>query len=111
MFFLRQYIRALLVEAEADVCPSAVDQNPDPDKDDDKEEGPPENLLVEPDIISDEKSKKEASAVAAGGMPSGALRGSTTPLGSDPTFPSKKKKKKKEAVPSGGASWYLPKKR
>ena len=104
MKFLRQYIRAILSEE--------VDQNPDPDGDDKKDQ-PPEDLLIEPDIPSEdeESQKKEASAVGAGGAPSGALRGSTSPMGTDSTYPSKKKKKKKAAVPSGGSNWYLPKKR
>lgn len=103
MRFLRQFIRAVLVEE--------VDQNPDPDGDDKKEQ-PPEDLLIEPDMPSEnEDDQKEASAVASGGAPSGALRGTTSPLGTDSTYPSKKIKKKKKVAPSPGSDWYVPKKK
>jgi hypothetical protein len=113
---LREFIRSVLVEAEecpastATACPAEVDQNPDPEKDD---KDPTENLLTEPDIPSeDEDEQKEASAVGAAGAPSGVIRGSTSPLGTDSTYPRKKKKKKKEmTAPGGGSAWYLPKKR
>ena len=86
-----------------------VDQIDDPE---DKKEQPPENLLIEPDMPSDdeEQKQKEASAVGAAGAPSGKLAGSTSPLGRDSSYPAKKKKKKKAAAPSGGLNWYLPKK-
>jgi hypothetical protein len=116
---LREFIRSILVEAEAEACPAStdtacpaeIDQNPDPEKDD---KDPPENLLTEPDIpTEDEDEQKEASVVGAAGAPSGMIRGSTSPLGTDPTYPTKKKKKKKGTTLShgDGAAWYLPKKR
>tara|TARA_A100000164_G_C21658877_1_gene653941 strand:- start:127 stop:429 length:303 start_codon:yes stop_codon:yes gene_type:complete len=100
MKFLRKYIRAVLLEE--------VDQIDDPE---DKKEQPPENLLIEPDMPNEEEDQKEASAIGAAGAPSGKLAGSTAPLGRDATYPAKKRKKKRKAsAPSGGASWYLPKK-
>ena len=103
MRMLREFIRTILKEE--------VDQNPDPENGDKKD--PPEDLLIEPDMHSeDEESQKEASAVAAGGAPSGKIRGSTSPLGADATYPSKKKKKNGKSLARGGDSnWYLPKKR
>lgn len=103
MRFLRKYIRAILLEE--------VDQNPDPDGDDKKKQ-PPEDLLIEPDMPEEkEKDQKEASAVSAGSAPSGAIRGSTSPLGTDSTYPSKKRRKKQKPSPSGGSDWYLPTKK
>ena len=90
MKFLRKYIRAVLLEE--------VDQNPDPDGDDKKDQ-PPENLLIEPDLPEEsEEDRKEVSTVAAAGAPSGDLRGSTSPLGRKAPYPKKKKKKKHPAA-------------
>jgi hypothetical protein len=86
---LRKYIRHIILE--------------DADDSDDKD-GPPDDLLTEPDFIEDpdeegEDIRKEISAISTGGgamTSTNAIGGATTPMGTGPTYPSKKKKKKRK---------------
>tara|TARA_B100001123_G_C15342846_1_gene1035746 strand:+ start:4982 stop:5386 length:405 start_codon:yes stop_codon:yes gene_type:complete len=74
-----------------------------------EDNGDKENLLTEPDEIEDGDSQEEVNAISTGGAAmasSGAIRGVTTPLGTDSTYPSKKKKKKKKASKKGDSNWY-----
>jgi hypothetical protein len=57
-----------------------------------------EELLTEPDDVSDRDEENEVSAV-------GAIAGVTTPLGTGPTYPADRKKDKK-TLPKG---WQKPK--
>ena len=94
MSLLRKYIRYIILETKSD------------------DDGPPDDLLTEPDIIEDPDEegedirkahsytvRSEISAISGGGggmVSTNAIGGVTTPLGTGPTYPSKKKKKKRK---------------
>lgn len=64
-----------------------------------------DSLLTEPDLPANEDDEKvEASAVGAAGgtAPSGAIRGSTAPIGKGPAHPKKSKKSKDKKNQSVG---------
>ncbi len=101
MRLLRQYIRAILIEAAHN-----RDDKPDPEG----KKSPDEDLLTEPDSSRDrEEAADEVNAIGIGGgapVSTGNIAGVTTPLGTGPTYPAKRKKKKKKKAPGGGSDWY-----
>lgn len=122
MSLLRKYIRQIILEHEGSLdgrwtstgVPNSAggtrtvsDTNSDNmswSSEDDTDDGPPDDLLIEPDFVEDpdEEGKdirKEISAISGGGgamTSTNAIGGATTPLGTGPTYPSKKKKKKRK---------------
>ena len=96
---LRFFIRAILAEAHDNSKP--VKRK--------KKKG--DELLVEPDMPKDsnKKKKNEINAIGMGGgsgISRGTIRGVSTPLGTDASYPSKRKKKKSAKPTSPGTDWY-----
>ena len=121
MSLLRKYIRYIILEHDGehsgewdytDAPSSGTNKSVSIRAGDDDEDGPPDDLLTEPDFIEDPEEegkdarkdhdstiRKEISAISTGGgamTSTNAIGGVTTPLGTGPTYPAKKKKKKRK---------------